>query len=656
MAFTQEDEMKLREAKAEYKRLYGNQSNNTNADTLKEYVYRPAARAGKSIAKGFASIGDLANLPVNAALNLAGQPSLQSPSQMIGDFIDQYGGDLTKPRDNLERVIDTAGEFIGGGLPFKTASKVAPIFEKLSPNSVQDLFSFAGAGGASQASHQINPESIIVPLLAGIGGGLVPNAATNIAKTIANPKATTQNSLASLLNINPEKNSAFQQAKLNPTLADVSNSRVVKGGQNILLETPGSTGVIEEAIAKTNDKIKSNFTGLTEAGAGEIAQKTLKNWQTKGSDITGKLKAQVEKHLNPTDKLSLKNTLEVIGKKPKLSEPEILKDFNNSTVGKEYEKFEKIAARNKGLIPFEDLITVRDGISDKITTFALMGDKQQGALKNLRKAITNDINTFFEKKGPQALHDATRYNKFYSNFRKKNDDVVEKILKNKTATESFRAIVNDLPIDGKKAQAVLKSLPKDQKEVFSQSLFRALGENTENEFSVSKFATKFKGLNPEAQAIILEPFSNETKHQLRGIIDAVDNMRSTKANANPSGTFNQGLKLATGAAAWNLPLTTLTTLGGAHIASRLFTNSKFINWLAEAPKFTNPKQQASHISKLERIAKTSPEFAVDIEKYLNDMQQLQQAVHPQNINPYEGMSLEQARELYKTTYGEEFKE
>ncbi len=621
-----------------------NKSSMTLADFIKsqqfeDWVTRPIARAAKTTAMGIAAPIDIAALPVNAARGFAGYAPLPSASQKSGESVDTIiealGGrpNLTEAQNFPESVVDTAGEFVASGGPFGIAGKAAPILSKLAAQTPKELAGVAAAGAGFQGGREIAPDSFVIPLLA----SMAPGAGYSAIKAATSPAKT----VGTALRVNPNKTAAFEQAGLTPTLADVSDSRFIKGTQNILAEGPLSGGIIGEAIQKTNNKIMSFETGFPQESAGKVAQEGMKTYITKANKLTDKLKQSWQKDIIPSEKMQINKTSEIFSKKPSIYEPENVKAYENSTIGKFHEKLGTIAERNNGQIPVGDAMFIRNEIDDLVSTFGSVGDATQGELKHLRGALSEDIKSFAHSKGEKTGRNFDRYNKFYTKYRTKLDDRIQPLLKNKTATETFNSIKNDLRVDAKKADVVLSTLKPEGKEIFSQSLVRELGMSPQNEFNGSTLATNFKKLEPKAQEVVLSGLPEKSQNEFRAMIEAIDHMKGTKAQGNPSGTFNQLFKLGILGALVTKPITTGAALGTAYGTAKLMTNPKFINWMSKGMTIQNEKQAAKHIQGLGKIAKGNPELAPLINQYLQTLsEEDQNSIQQEGEQPISSGNLE----------------
>lgn len=174
-----------------------NPSNQNN--WLYEDVTRPWARTGKNVARGAIGILDIPYIPINAAMLLAGRQPFIPPSEVFNMTVDKYGGDLTQPRNDMERTFDRASEFVGGLLGGSgvakgakmavPSTKTAKFAEQFAPKTFKEIPGAAAAGGAFETVAQGLPESYyLLPIIASLlAGGLTMKGADKIAKTFRLP-------------------------------------------------------------------------------------------------------------------------------------------------------------------------------------------------------------------------------------------------------------------------------------------------------------------------------------------------------------------------------------------------------------------------------------------------------------------------------------
>lgn len=576
---------------------------------FEDWVTRPLARTGKTVAKGIAGIGDVANLPVNAARGFMGYEPLQSPSELVGQAFDEYSGGLTKPQNAWERGIDTAGEFITGGGPYKAAAKAAPILNKLAPQSFKDVVGSAAAGAGFQTGREIAPNNPLVPLATSLAPGFAVQAA---------PRA-----LSSLFSVNPQKAAAFKQADLQPTLSNISNSKPVGTIENLIAEMPFANKALKNIADNTRNAIAKMGHGLTQEEVGTIAQEGLKGYVEKGSKVIEKLKSRVNEQIPADANIKIPNLLNTIKDRPKLFTRERQEAFAKSPIGKKYQEITKTAGASDSY-PFNDLNDLRQEIDNAVTTFGQYGSKEQGQLKNLRSQIQNDIRAHLVENNPKALKDFDRYNRVTHQLMKKREDFIDGLLNNKTATETFRKIKSNLNVDAIDAKTVLNTFKPEQKRIFSEGLIRELGMTSQNEFKGTQLSTNFNKLEPLAQDVVLSSFTPKERDKFRGLMGAIDAIKDTQALGNPSRTAYTaalggiGGALVSGDLA-SAGMTIAKIATGTTVATTLFSNPKFINWLADAQMLKTPKQFERHIGDLSKIVKNEPSLAPAINHFLEDL-------------------------------------
>lgn len=501
---------------------------------------------------------------------------------------------------------------LAGNIPQALAKEYAN-YEYGTQNTPEaDYFPYAFHKGAEQLTNAVvgEPENEEQRYARGAG---------NIAGAFVNPGSLIKKGAQNLAGINPEKVNAFKEAGLQPSLGQVSNSKIVQGIEKHAGATPILGLPLQKSLEKNLNKISElQKGGLPHVEAGELAQSSLKGFRKRGNEVAAKLKAKVDSHIKPNERINISTTLDSIGNKRELYTPELQKEFASSDIGKRYKTIEKIANRADGNVPYNDLVQLRESIDNSISTFGLLGSKEQGALKNLRGSIQKDISNAFSAKSPEALKDFERYNKFYSAFAKKNEKIVNGMLKNKQATETFKDIVNNANVDARKAEAVINSLKPEQKEVFSRSLIRELGSNAENEFTGSKLATNFKKLEPESQKVVLSGLPNKDQTKFRANIDAIDAIKE----AGEAKELGIAGKTALGAGLiYGGPAAFLPAVAANFASAALLANPKFVNWFSEATKLKNMEQVSKHLDQLPRIVAAYPELGPDVSQFLKGIEQ-----------------------------------
>lgn len=137
---------------------------------------RQTLRAGRAIASGAAGLGDIVNMPIDAALRAAGVDfQFGSPSGFVKESFDQPTAGTaysTAPENLTEKISDTA---IGSLAPAGAITKAAQ-GGKLAVNTVGDLLSLLGASAGSEAATEVFPDSTTAQIGGALLGGVAPSA------------------------------------------------------------------------------------------------------------------------------------------------------------------------------------------------------------------------------------------------------------------------------------------------------------------------------------------------------------------------------------------------------------------------------------------------------------------------------------------------
>lgn len=366
--------------------------------TFEEFVLRPVARAGRTTAKGLASLGDLANLPVNAALGFAGMQPLQSPSELVGQAIDSATNNYAAPQNDYEQVFDTAGEFLTGMLPFMGAAKVAngisqAALSGLSPKTGVDLLSAAGAGAGMEAFNQAFPENPVAPLVGSLAGGFAPSAAIG-AKNLVKNALPTYKSANSLANLNLEEalptKAAAERLGFQATPAEASGDPFIAAKQ-------GTLGTSEKGGLKLAEYGKSNRdkqVGAIQGLLGDISETSLSNLSP-DERIRSISQRVIEKEKN-----ALQAKAEPLYKKAEsqIIDPKTVRALieENGTIEKAFKNVLKdpdYKTELKGFSPYSTKVLdlVKRNIDDQISVNMRAGESNKARLLTNAKSSLVDI-------------------------------------------------------------------------------------------------------------------------------------------------------------------------------------------------------------------------------------------------------------------------
>jgi hypothetical protein len=179
------------------KRQKANLADFIRSRQFEETVTRPLARTAKSFAKGAASAGDLAALPINAASNFLGYEDIVAyPSSVVEDLFSNYTNGLTNPQNELERYVDTIGESLTPSFGIKGLNRGAPnnqYVRRLTPETRKELAGIASAGAGLQYGREEFPESALAQVGTSIGGAFLPGGIAKTANAVRHPIQTAKN-------------------------------------------------------------------------------------------------------------------------------------------------------------------------------------------------------------------------------------------------------------------------------------------------------------------------------------------------------------------------------------------------------------------------------------------------------------------------------
>lgn len=237
-------------------------------------------------------------------------------------------------------------------------------------------------------------------------------------------------------------------------------------------------------------------------------------------------------------------------------------------------------------------------------------------------AITKDIKAIVLANGGEKAKKAMDKADAYTANRMQFDmiPVVNKILDMDRDIQAYNFLIQGTKESSDQLKKILRNLPEDERKFVQASMLNRLGyqkpgsADLEADFSTNSFLTNFSKLSNSSKDALFGK-GTDARQNLDKIVDLLENFKSTQSYANVSKT---GDMIATGMAFIPLGyggfmmqggdfLSGALTMGSGlippHYLSKLVTNEKFINWIADAaPKMgRNPADISFHLGRLMEI-------------------------------------------------------
>lgn len=603
----------------------------------------------------------------NAISQMAGSERRLPP---IGDVLKQVAEDVGLPRPATrtemiaEKAIETGGAAltpIGAGrlMAQATSPVIRGVGQALSSQpQLQTLLSGAGGAAAEMARQEGAGEigqtaaalaPILIPAAAGVGaigirkaaamGATPQEVAANIApfSEMGVPVSYGQ-ALQKELPQYVER--AVEKFPLAPSTYQkfAERQRATLGGKveqirrelSQVTEPTEAGRAIQEGVSAPAGQIKLPSGGKIEGTIGGLTERAKLTNQ--------RLYGKLENLIPPQKPVGAVRTIEVLDEilKPIQGVGELAETamFAKPRIADFRDRFARQIMDGKGKTNFEVLKSLRSSFGQELENVK-WGDVPPDIreIKQIYGALSEDMRRAAEEQGQAALRAFDRANKYNRAYHQRIDRI-QSVINKKNPEQAYVDAFSEQKIGGTKIRAILQSIPKeDQKEVVSSFIAR-MGKAPASQqdeygqiFDIGKFANNYRALNPAARQALFSRFGSQFKRDMDTIASvAIEISRARGILANPSGT-----------AASVAPVATATAAGGALAAgklsfasgilgtvaigsglSRLFTNQKFVNWLAKNIEIPS-ENYAAAIAGLETIAKEDDDIEMmDIARKLRE--------------------------------------
>lgn len=605
-------------------------------------IGRSLARGTRNVLAGIGDIGDVLASPIRESVNLGSKLAgsdyrLGTMGESIAQGIDTLTGGYTSPKNPTEKTEEAVTRALSGmpaagaiGTALKGAASIAPNLGQLgtvlAEGNVINPQNVAGLGLASgTAQHILNedPQNVLGALAASTAAAALPHSLSNLASQAG--REAIAGRIGEKLKVNPRKIEHFEQAGIQPLIADVSDSSGVKRVSNLLENIPFASKPLEKASKERRQDI-SKILGQTSeninpAEAGELAVKGAKNYQTHKESEFSRMGEKVEKDIRQIDDtvgdlIPVKNVRTYYDKlTSNMRDQDVLKKFDKSPVGKELKSIIGKSKQYNGLVPYESLKQSLDEINDKITTHGLIGKSSQGKLKKLASSINQDIDhgmtPKFKDLGEESYENWKNFREQYHEYASSDIPTLNEMFKKdkKSAVDNFLGIMSEGKKGASQATLMLKGLDKKEKIDFVNAAFKHIGSDQSGNFNPSIWARKFSGLGEHGKSALLSPFPDQQRQRIENVAHAIEHLKGTLSEANFSKTayysnlsdiLKHTLTGASAAAFLGNPSPLMGMLGTG-VVSRLgaeaLSNPKIVKWITDASKFKTVAQLDQHLKR-----------------------------------------------------------
>lgn len=497
--------------------------------------------------------------------------------------------------------------------------------------SIQD----AGGGAIPQVAGSVAAGAVPFVLAAAGGSPLnAANAATGgLLRSALAGKATPQEIQANI--------DAFKAVGATPTVGQATGSSVGQAADAALSRMPGGHGIYVDKAESLAEGVGNKINDMADAlspnadpvlAGQQIKQGISGTFLPQARQTEGQLWDNVAQTVPPNQTYPANRFSDALDQMTggASSAPNLkaaVGGDNGAYLNQIKDAFTKDAV--DGSLSFGSMKDIRTTIGQAIDSMSGQAGSspQLGALKNLNRALTEDMQNAASTAGDGASQAFSRASTYSRSLNNRLD--LTHIATSREVPESvYQATVGNTRNGATVLNAVMKSLPPEAKASVASSYLRRMGlanpgaQNAEgNQFSMSTFLTNWTKLSPQAKQALFNGSNPEMRQNLDTIANVAGSVRKgAGVFANPSGTaatHNLLAMVGEGAGVGTLALTghlgeaahlgagLAATTGGTNLAARMMTNPNVVNWLANGstqypggmlPAALNNMQQAANKS------------------------------------------------------------
>lgn len=500
-------------------------------------------------------------------------------------------------------VLARAGRYIPQALQLPSITRATSL-----PGMMAEGAALGGALGGLENPEDGTTRGENARMGATIGGLGAPvmRAALGAGKALVNPtKALSEFGATGIgqkiLKVNPQKVAQYEGVGIEPSLAEVSDSGLVKGAENILGDRPfigkkiqeRGAALGQEAANKVGEVIDNlNPKGLTKQQIGEKMMGLMSDFKKMGIEKESKLHQGVEDLIGADTPISVDNLSNYVsGQKARVSdtpgfggailnnkgfktsarmagdsftEPQVSKLVDSTGAPIIYPSIPKS-------IPYETVKEGRSALFD-ITDDALLPGRDKSYAKRGYAALSNDLREGATKAGQPALDAFNAANKYSREFRG-DIDRARTLYKTENPELLYQKALAEVKSGDTKLKNVAKVTSPEAMENLGGGLLKDI--STKNgELDIQKFGSAYRDrnkLSPEAKKALFganEDQLNKLDQFESDIADRLVRSGRVKNDDLEKGVTVLGLIKSTGA--------TITALTAGRTLSKIISDPKIM--------------------------------------------------------------------------------
>lgn len=620
---TQAELQQLRAASPDYQGMTRAADNANDSDfgrmvsgqPREEGMGRDIAMGARSVLQGAGGLlGAIGGDAFNHYLVPGEQPSYREAASGLADRLG-----LPTPQTSQERVMGDVGEAltgtgltlgVGGALNAgrNAVSTVAPTARNMLADflttqpKLQVLSTATGAGAAGATREAGGGQG--AQLAAGLLGGLGPGVGSALTG------ATTRGLVRGRSGAEMQQTiDDFEALGATPSVGQASGNRTIQGAENLLAGAPTSAGVmnrfaerqadnIGEGLQKTADDFSRNASGER---AGRAVSEGVDTFRRNTTAMKRALYWQADRLIPEATPVQLSNTWQTVAKltTPTPGAAATTGALIQPRISKLRETLAQDIAAGGGLIPYAALKRIRTDIGEAIDGDSLLNPSTDiRELRDLYKALSNDMRAAAQKQGPEAGAAAKRANDYTRAAANRMEAIQHVIDKNGGPEKVFAAAMAGTRDGGTTLRAVMQSLPKEGQEAITAAVIKRMGlanpgmqDAAGDAFSAATFLRKWNDISPEAKRALFDRHGPGFSKDMDRIASVAQNIRDgSKVFANPSGTANRAAALTYGAglvaSLFDPSFVSTGSLAasgaGANYFARKLTDPEVVKWLARS--------------------------------------------------------------------------